>query len=142
MEFKSTKDLEKYINRIVVEAMSKGNAVKNTVIEEGKKQVQETVYNVYPEPKVYIRTGKLKESWNWQDAPDGIEIINTRTDEESGKYIPSVVESGKGYDYTGYGYDYEKPRPFIDNTIKNLEGSAKLTEALKQDLRKQGISVE
>ena len=104
-----------YINQLTQEAMSKGNSVKNTVIEEGKRQVQTTVYNVY-EPKEYSRTGQLKEDWNWQDTPDGIEIINTRTDQDTGKYIVDTVEYGRNYDYE-FPYAHI-PRPFVENTVK------------------------
>lgn len=132
-------ELEKYVNRMAQEAMSKGNAVKNTVISEGKTQVQEIVYDVYS-PKVYERTGKLKESWNWQDSPDGIEIINTRTDEDTGKYIADTVEYGRNYDYQ---FEYSnKPRPFVKETANKLRDSAELTNALKQDMKSIGLDVQ
>jgi hypothetical protein len=132
------KELAKLVNKMAAEAMSKGNAVKNTVIEEGKTQVQETVYDVYS-PKVYERTGQLKENWNWQDTPNGIEIINTRTDKETGKYIPDTIEYGRNYDYE---FEYSnKPRPFIENTVENLKDSNKLNEAMKKDLKNIGLDV-
>lgn len=139
MNFSNLKELERYVNRMASEAMSKGNNVKKTVIDEGKKQVQETVYDVY-DPKVYERTGQLKENWNWQDTPDGIEIINTRTDEESGKYIVDTVEYGRNYDYE---FEYSnKGRPFVENTRENLRNSSKLKNALKQDMRSIGLDIE
>lgn len=139
VNFSNLKDLERYVNRMATEAMSKGSNVKNTVIEEGKKQVQETVYDVY-KPKIYERTGQLKENWNWQDTPDGIEIINTRTDEESGKYIVDTVEYGRNYDY---GFEYsDKPRPFVENTAKSLKKDNRLTNALKKDMKSIGLDVE
>ena len=128
-----------YINQLTQEAMSKGISVKNTVIEEGKRQVQTTVYNVY-EPKEYSRTGQLKEDWNWQDTPDGIEIINTRTDKDTGKYIVDTVEYGRNYDYE-FPYAHT-PRPFVENTANKLRDSIELTNALKQDLRDIGVDVE
>jgi hypothetical protein len=133
------KELEKLINRKVTEAISKGNNVKDTVIEEGKKQVQETVYNVYS-PKVYERSGDLKENWNWQDAPDGIEIINTRTDEDSGKYIVDTIEYGRNYDYD---FEYaNKPRSFIENTRESLRKDDRLKNALRDDMKAIGLDVE
>lgn len=140
MEFNNLKDLEKYVNKMAAEAMSKGRAVKETVINEGKKRVQEDVYDVYPEPKVYERTGGLKEDWNWQDTPDGIEIINTRTDKDSGKYIVDTIEYGRNYDYE---FEYSnKPRPFIENTREALRDSDKLKNAMKRDLKSLGVDVE
>jgi hypothetical protein len=133
------KELERLINQKVTEAMSKGNNVKNTVIEEGKRQVQETVYDVYS-PKVYDRSGELKENWNWQDSPDGIEIINTRTDDKSGKYIVDTIEYGRNYDYD---FEYaNKPRPFIENTRESLRRDNRLKNALRDDLKAIGLDVE
>lgn len=132
-------ELAAYINKMAQEAMSKGNSVKNTVIEEGKRQVQKTVYDVYT-PKVYERTGNLKENWNWQDTPEGIEIINTRTDEETGKYIVDSVEYGRNYEYE---FEYaHKARPFIENTREKLRDSTELTNALRNDLKGIGLTVE
>jgi hypothetical protein len=134
----SIAELKKYVDRMAQEAMSKGNSVKNTVIAEGKKQVQQTVYDVY-EPKAYERTGKLKENWNWQDTHDGIEIINTRTDENSDKYIVDTVEYGRNYDYD---FEYaNKPRPFIENTRESLRNDDRLKNALKNDMKAQGLDV-
>jgi hypothetical protein len=130
----SIAELEKYINRMAQEAMSKGKSVKNTVIEEGKRQVQKTVYDVY-EPKAYERTGKLKENWNWQDTHDGIEIINTRTDD--GRYVAEIVETGQGYKFD---FEYNGvERPFTKNTADKLRDSVELTNALKKDLKGVGI---
>lgn len=137
--FNSIKDLERYVNDQAQKAMVKGNKVKNTVIEEGKKQVQETVYDVY-EPEMYERTGQLKENWNWQENEDGIEIINTRTDEETGKYIPATIEYGQNYDYD---FKYSNtPRPFIENTRESLRKDDRLKNALKDDMRSIGLDVE
>jgi hypothetical protein len=139
VEINNLKDLEKYVNKLAADAMSKGKAVKETVISEGKKRVQEDVYDKY-KPKKYERTGGLKENWNWQDTPDGIEIINTRTDEDTGKYIPDTIEYGRNYDYD---FEYaDTPRPFIENTRESLRDSDKLKNAMKQDLRGIGLDVE
>src|SRR4051812_18067882 len=122
-EIKSIKDLEKYVNDLAAKAMSQGNAVKETVIETGKRHVQEDVYDKYPNPKVYERTGELKENWNWQDAPDGIEIYNMRFDD--GRYVAEIVETGRGYQYD---FEYNGiPRPFIENTREELRNGNELT---------------
>jgi hypothetical protein len=134
----SIAELKQYVDRMTKQAMSKGNSVKNTVIDEGKKQVQKTVYDVYS-PKEYERTGQLKENWNWQDTTDGIEIINTRTDEDTGKYIPDSIEYGRNYDYS---FEYaNKPRPFIENTRESLRNDDRLKNALKNDMKAQGLDV-
>lgn len=132
-------ELKKYINEQAKKALQNGKHVKNTVIETGKKHVDKDVYSVYT-PKIYERTGLLKESWDVKNTDDGIAVFNTRTDGE--KYIPQVIESGIGYDYTGYGYAYEKPRPFIAETHKELKDSNTLKEAMKKDLKDAGFDVE
>ena len=137
--FKNLKELEKYINEQAKKALQNGRHVKNTVIETGKQHVDKDVYSVY-DPKVYERTGLLRESWDVENTDDGIAVFNTRTDGE--KYTPQVIESGIGYDYTGYGYDYEEPRPFIAETRRELKDSNILKEAMKKDLKDAGFNVE
>lgn len=135
--FDSLKDLERYINQKAKEAMLKGNATKNVVIEEGKKQVQETVYDVYS-PKVYERTGELKESWETEETADGIAVFNDRRD--GSKDVADTVEYGRNYDYQ---FKYSNtPRPFTENTRKALDGSSKLTDGLRKDLKSAGIDVD
>jgi len=138
--FDNLKQLEQYVNKMAKEAMLKGNSVKETVIETGKRHVQTDVYDVYPNPKIYERTGELKENWEVEETVDGIAVFNDRRD--SGKYIAEVIETGKGYDYTGYGYDYEKPRPFTENTRQELAKGNKLANSLKQDMKRNGLDVE
>ena len=137
--FKNLKELERYINEQAKKALQNGKYVKNTVIETGKKHVDKDVYSVYT-PKIYERSGLLKESWDVENTDDGIAVFNTRTDGE--KYIPQVIESGIGYDYTGYGYAYEEPRPFIAETRRELKDSNILKEAMKKDLKDAGFDVE
>jgi hypothetical protein len=133
-------ELKKYINEQAKKALQNGKHVKNTVIETGKKHVDKDVYEAYPNPKQYDRTGLLRESWDVENTDDGIAVFNTRTDGD--KYIPEVIETGIGYDYTGYGYDYEKPRPFISNAREELRNSNVLKEAMKKDLKDAGFDVE
>ena len=137
--FKNLKELERYINEQAKKALQNGKHVKNTVIETGKKHVDKDVYSVYT-PKIYERSGLLKESWDVENTDDGIAVFNTRTDSE--KYIPETIEYGINYDYSGYGYAYEQPRPFIAETHKELKDSNILKEAMKKDLKDAGFDVE
>ncbi|MBE2918570.1 hypothetical protein HPK02_06580 [Anoxybacillus flavithermus] len=137
--FKNLKELERYINEQAKKALQNGKHVKNTVIETGKKHVAKDVYSVYT-PKIYERSGLLKESWDVENTDDGIAVFNTRTDGE--KYIPETIEYGINYDYSGYGYAYEQPRPFIAKTHKELKDSNILKEAMKKDLKDVGFDVE
>ena len=137
--FKNLKELERYINEQAKKALQNGKYVKNTVIETGKKHVDKDVYSVYT-PKIYERSGLLKESWDVENTDDGIAVFNTRTDGE--KYIPETIEYGINYDYSGYGYAYEQPRPFIAETRRELKDSNILKEAMKKDLKDAGFDVE
>lgn len=128
--FNNLKELEKYVNKMAKDAMTKGNSVKNTVIEEGKRQVQETVYDVY-DPKVYQRYGELKNSWEVEETSDGIAVFNDRRDGD--KYVAETVEYGRGYDYD---FPYANtPRPFTENTREELSKGNKLAESLKKDMK-------
>lgn len=137
--FKNLKELERYINEQAKKALQNGKHVKNTVIETGKKHVDKDVYSVHT-PKIYERSGLLKESWDVKNTDDGIAVFNTRTDGK--KYIPETIEYGINYDYSGYGYAYEQPRPFIAETHKELKDSNILKEAMKKDLKDVGFDVE
>ena len=132
-------DLEKKLKKKIEDVME--NEVAKVVIDEGKKQVQKEVYDKY-EPKKYQRTGRLKEEWSKESIDNGIRVINTREDDKTGKYIPKVIETGEGYDYGGYGYAYEKPRPFIQKTRESLEDSGNHIKALRKGLKRQGVKVK
>ena len=128
---------KKHVEQLAQKAMSKGNSVKSTVIEEGKIHVKTDVYDVYT-PKVYERTSKLQNSWDWQDTPDGIEIVNTRTDD--GRYVAEIVETGQGYQYD---FPYNGvPRPFVENTRESLRKDDRLKNALKKDMQSIGLDVK
>lgn len=135
--FNDLKELERYVNQIAKKAMNQGSAVKSAVIEEGERQVQETVYDVYT-PKVYERSGQLKESWETEETSDGIAIYNIRKD--GSKDVAEVVETGQGYQFD---FEYNGvARPFTENTRKVLDGNSKLTDALRKDMKSIGLNVE
>ena len=140
---KSAKNLDelfKMLNQEAKKAIAKKNSnTIKTAIETGKSRVETDVYSY--KPKRYERTGKLKESWEVTESVEGIILENTRRDEDTGKYIPYTIETGEGYEYSGYGYDYEKPRPFVENTGKDLD-DGRIKEAVKKDLINSGFNVK
>lgn len=139
---KNLKDLEKYFNNMAKKAMNEGNGVKNVVIETGKRHVQEDVYDVYTpnpnNPNSYKRTGELKNNWKSEPTADGIAVFNDRRDGD--RYVAEIVETGQGYQYD-FPYD-GKPRPFTENTRKELDGSIQLKDGLRKDLRNAGLDVK
>lgn len=112
--------------------------IKTKVLQES---VQKNVYNVYPNPKQYKRTNLLKYSWSYELKEYGkkIAIFNTRTD--LNKWIPEIVETGKGYDFPQYPYDYNQERPFIK--YANLElvkyKDKYITDVIKHELKRKGF---
>ncbi len=136
-QFRSLSQLGGYINDLAKKS------IKEDVAPAVKQRMQENIETmVYSyEPKRYERTGQLKEDIDIRDVEDGVVIVPTRTDEETGKYIPSVIESGVGYNYTGYGYEYEKPRPFVSQTRNDFQDSGEHIQLLKQGLKKNGLDV-
>jgi len=141
MVAKNMKELAKEIEKLAAKAMQKSNSnVKQTVIAEGRNQVQETVYDVYPDPVQYERTGQLKESWESENTPNGIAVFNTRRDEDTGKDIVDTVEYGRNYEYE---FEYSNtPRPFVENTREALRNNNKLAESLEKDLNSIGIKTK
>lgn len=144
-EFNSIADLEAYINKQIQESLQTDVAQK--VIDIAQDHVQTDVYDVYA-PKEYTRTGQLKQDFVATPIPNGIEIENTRSDGE--RYIPEIIEYGhdkseQGYEYPAYyptGDNFIQPRPFIENTVKELEtGNIHVTE-LKKSLQNKGFNIE
>lgn len=146
MDFDNLDELAKFVNKNVIKESLKTD-VADKVIEIAKDHVDEDIYDVYT-PKIYERTGQLKESFKAIETEDGIEIINTRRDGD--RNIPEIIEYGQskssqGYEYPAYypsGDNFIQPRPFIENTRIELEHGRQHIEALKESLRKKGYDVE
>lgn len=125
------------LETVVINALRNDPEVTNAVIQTGQAKIEELVYSY--QPKQYRRTYELYNKWEKENIDQGIKIYNDRRDGD--KYIPKVIETGEGYDYTGFGYEYEQPRPFISETVKELQNSKKHVEALKASLKRNGIKV-
>lgn len=139
MEFNNLKELAKHVEAKIQNAMK--NEVAKEVIETEKRHIQSDVYAVYS-PTEYERTHQLiaDESFVVREVEDGITVKNIRHDEDTGKLIAPVLESGMGYDWE---FEFNGvPRPFTANTIEELKASQTHKEALKKGLKRQGIDVE
>lgn len=138
-QFNNLKELENYLKDKVQNAMR--NEVAKTVIDTEKKHVQTDVYAVYT-PTEYERTYQLlsDESYVVKDIPDGISVKNIRHDEETGKMIAPVLESGIGYDWDSPINGV--PRRFTENTVQDLSQSKDHIKALQNGLKRQGIDTE
>lgn len=134
-----------YLNNEIQKALE--TDVGNKIVEVAQEHVQTDVYDVYA-PKVYSRTGQLKKDFKVTSIPNGIEIENTRSDRN--RYIPEVIEYGhdkseQGYEFPAYypnGDNFIQPRPFIENTEKQvLEENIHVSE-LKKSLKLKGLDIE
>ena len=133
------KELEVFLNKQIKNSISQKNSeTVKTVIDKGKQKVDEVVYDVY-QPRLYERSGQLRENWDSSPTADGVAIENVRIDEETGKNVTYTVATGSGYDYE---FEYSgKPRDFIEATREDLRKGNELKEAVKKDLKKNGIEV-
>jgi hypothetical protein len=146
-EFNNLNNLFNFIKEKIEESLK--TDVAQTIKEVEREHVYKDVYSKY-EPRRYERKmddGGLSSIKNMDHDVkingDSIEltITNKRTDEKTGKYIPYVVETGIGYDYTepdypNPPYTYQNPRPFTKETIKDLQQHKQHIMTLKRSLQK------
>lgn len=105
--------------------------------------VETEVYEKY-EPTMYVRRGMnggLADPENMEARYDAdtmtLEVEDVRRDEESGRLVAPVVESGRGYDYFSPG-----SRPFHRAAEKNMAESGELERALNYGLQQAGFDAE
>jgi hypothetical protein len=65
----------------------------------------------------------------------------------TGKNLPELVEYGDGYHFYHYDFPskkgrYMEPRPFTAKTIEHLQDSKAHVSALRDGLKRQGVTVE
>jgi hypothetical protein len=140
MAAKNMAELAKLLEKKIKSAME--NEVKEVARNTLKENVITEVYDAYT-PKMYERSGGLYQDENIESEMVNDTTLSVRsTREEDGKDIAEVIETGEGYTYRGYGYDYEKPRPFHAETARELDEKGLAKKALKQGLNRQGIKTK
>ena len=143
--FKTLKEALSYIENSIAEALH--NEVFEVIKETELSHIKSDVYGVY-QPKAYKRrsSGGFSDPANIQDVGSGLvlEVVNNTPPNSAGnpeptidKDLAQVIESGVGYDYFSPG-----ARPYHENTINDLAGSGAHVDALKNGLRKKGITVK
>jgi hypothetical protein len=137
-QFKNLNELAKYIDKLAKQSLI--DHVAPVVKERMQEHVETDVYEVY-KPKKYDRTGGLKNDIEIREVDNGVAIVPTRFDEDTGNYIPSIIESGKGYTYSGYGYAYEQPRPFVQNTKEEILREGIHKKELAKSLKNKGLDI-
>ena len=164
--FKNLKELEKYLNQKIKKAMQ--NEVAEKVRDIQQEKIDEEVYDVYnvvggshQEPYVYDRRrnhGGLRDRRNMiadvKENSDGVELSVeniTKAQDQSYINLAGLIEYGDESEYGYYeykdnrddtGWQYRQPRPFIEETRKEIAKTNAHVGALKKGLQKQGIDVE
>lgn len=125
------------VEQAAIQSIHKSSSnVKQIMVKTGQEHIDEDVYGAY-DPLLYERTGKLKDAFITTNESNGVSLDNIR--EDDGKDVATVIETGHGYTYPdSYGYGYGKPRPVMKNTAETLK-DGRLTEAVKRDLKADGI---
>ncbi|QMV48783.1 hypothetical protein Goe11_c00300 [Bacillus phage vB_BsuS-Goe11] len=137
MMAKNIKEIKVMIEKAAIQSVHKSSSnVKKIMVKTGQEHIDEDVYGAY-DPLLYERTGQVKDAFITTNESNGVSLDNIR--EDDGKDVATVIETGKGYAYPdSYEYGYGKPRPFMKNTAETLK-DGRLTEALKSDLKADGI---
>ena len=152
------------INEALAQAMAQlrpaidnalANEVANVVKQTQAEMAQLYVYGVYS-PKMYPRRGSFSDTGQMSVEVGGGRLTVKSTAKPSGWSIPAgrattgkdlvaLVEGGNGaggyYDFWTKGA-YMGPRPFIEVTGAQLEGSREHISALRSGLTRQGFKVK
>lgn len=160
---KTLDELKRKITAALNEALHK--EVVEVVKKTEQKHVQQDVYDVYPNPKKYMRReedGGLKDPDNMvvTEYELGVDIdnktpFNNAYDNMKSKwYVPPpnygneleyLVEYGEGgtekYHYNYPAGVFMNPRPFIHNTVDELKHGV-LRKTLVDGLKARGIQAE
>ncbi|MEK4907333.1 hypothetical protein [Niallia sp. FSL M8-0099] len=159
MEFDSLAKLLKHVEkkhfRPVMETV-----MAEMVKDEEQKAIDKTVYDAYKpgtedgEPWVYKRrrdNGGLRSRDNMKvnvkRVGDGIELsVENITKGANGYEISEGIEYGTGYEYTsnrdGTADQYTSPRPFTQETEKEILSRDLHTKTMKQALKARGLDIE
>lgn len=140
--FLGINDLINYLNTKVIK-----NALENEVQEVARQTLKENVisevYDKYT-PTQYKRTGGLYQDENIESKMEDdntLSVRSIRTDD--GKDVAEIIESGVGYTWKKSNiYKMQPyPRPFHEETKRELEEKGLAKKALADGLRKQGLNV-
>ncbi|MFS0657354.1 hypothetical protein AB1L07_01850 [Niallia alba] len=159
MEFDSLAKLLKHVEKNHVRDIM-NNEMAEMVKDEEQKAIDKTVYDAYKpgtedgEPWVYKRrrdNGGLRSRDNMKvdvkRVGDGIELsVENVTKGANGYEISEGIEYGNGYEYTsnrdGTADQYTSPRPFTEETSKQILSRDLHTKTMKQALKSRGLDIE
>jgi len=139
--------LQKKVNQVIQKDKSE---VQEMTIKVFQESIEEHVYDAYKSPAKdpYVRDrekGGLtdRENFDVQKIKNGVSIENVRKGEEFGGRTVNVLEIIEGKERYSvediWGYGFEAPRHAVEPTVKTLKHTNVLTDALKEELKKDGI---
>ncbi|TPG68896.1 hypothetical protein EEL31_10385 [Brevibacillus laterosporus] len=136
-KFKSIDELNKYLAKQISESLNEvGDATKNTM----QKHVKTDVYDAYT-PTQYDRTGQLRNDIEVKVKGNTVSISPIRRDGD--KYIPTIIETGHGYDWKNSNiYQSKQKRPFVQNTENEIVKNDLHIKTMKKSLKKRKWIVE
>lgn len=158
--FNNLNDLFKHLQKKVTDTMN--DEVAYIVKFEEQRQIEDSVYSVYPQPYVYERRrfndGGLQdiEMMVSTVSIQGNNVVLSVVNEARGKdqedlYLAPLVEYGDNTGHGEYQYKYNRDmtswqylqsRPFTSNTIEALRRSGAHIKAFKDGMRSRGIRIE
>lgn len=164
LQFKTLEEAKKYLtSKGLNEQIFKNENVRKRIATQMSKAVKKVVYNEYL-PTQYVRRGDKgglsdpnnlafshidilgdKISINFVNITMGqrtqTPIYGRSRDSLDGKFITDTINDGliENWYYEG---EWSKPRPFIDETIKNIRANPQpLVNAIKAAYRQAGFTV-
>jgi len=150
--FDNLNDLFDYLKKEVKDSM---DVVGEKVQKKVKDNIDKYIYSVYPNPKIYKRTGNLKNAITKSNAEikgNEIEVevfVDDNIAQSYHMYNPNndlepyakIVETGIGYDFD-YPYAYNQPRPFMGKTKEEIGNNEVYKKELKKSLESKGLVVK
>ncbi|WP_342422360.1 hypothetical protein [Paenibacillus sp. FSL E2-0178] len=148
MDFKSMKDLEKYLNEQIAKSLENdvGSGVARAKLKEN---IQSEVYDKY-DPVMYQRDGETGEGTGGLigDANILVGMVDKNTVSieshrmDNGRNVGVVVETGVGYN-PEWKFPYtNKGRPFTEVTRDKLRNDGSVEHAIANGLKRQGLDVQ
>lgn len=148
-QFKNLSELANYINKLTKESLQNDSKIKDVVVDEMVKSIEENVYSEYT-PRLYERQkehGGLTDPQNFttESTQDGVAIYSTRkgTDKNgTDVYVSEIIEGYAPYSIEDkWGYGYEAKREFVEPAREQLRNNGKLEDALRDSLKRKGVDV-
>ena len=141
------KDLKSDIEDVLLDE------VLDEVKEIELRHVKDDVFSAYPSPKIYQRraVGGIDDPDNIVGTVNNMELTVENITEfnpdygtyNHGRGLADLINDGESLN--GYFYDYpgefEKARPFLNNTEEEIERTSSVENALANGLKKRGYDI-